>query len=84
VATCKPVVLAVNAHNSGTAAVPELGLVKYGQFADEVLAPPPPVLHHLNSFAPALPPNASAVLENVGEASVFVLYFTFIVVKSLV
>ncbi len=74
--------LAVNAHISGTAAVPAEGLVKYGQFADDVDAPPPPVLHQRNSFAPALPPKASAVLLIVGLASVFVLYLTLIVVKS--
>ena len=72
----------MNAHISGRAAVPLFGRVKYGQFAEAVDAPPPPVLHQRNSLAPAEPPNASAVEVHVGDASVFVLYLTLIVVKS--
>jgi hypothetical protein len=74
----------VNAHISGTAAVLDAGLVKYGQDADAVPAAPPPVLTHLSSLAPEDPPKANAVDVQVGDASVFVLYFTLIVVKSLI
>ena|SRR6266700_1128492 len=74
-----PVVSAEKPHSSGTAPVAP-GRLYCGQDAEAVPAAPAPAAQNLISFAPALPPNA--MVFQVGEASVLLLNWLLIVVKS--